>query len=141
MYQPTLKIFVATALILAGIAISTETLAEPKFVKTGKTLKQDEFITVQLRNQTANPVSVEIPSYTDQITMQPKEKRKLRFKLRNKDYGLSVLYWSPTGQQALSGKINKPNSQTVVLDLQPGTVAQDDRAIYDAELPGTILVF
>lgn len=142
MYKNLLRILGITCLIVAGIIITTETLARPKFVKTGKTLKQDDYITLQVRNQTLNPVSVEIPSYTDQMTMQPKERRKIRFKLRNKDHGLSVLYWSPTGEQALSGKVNKPNSQTVLLDLRPGSFAQqDDRAIYDTEIPGTILVF
>ena len=142
MYKKLLRILGITCLIVAGIIITTETLARPKFVKTGKTIKQDDFITVLVRNQTLNPVSVEIPSYTDQITMQPKERRKIRMKLRNKDHGLSVLYWSPTGEQALLGKVNKPNSQTVLLDLQPGSFAQqDDRAIYDTEVPGTILVF
>lgn len=142
MYKNLLRILGITCLIVAGIIITTETFARPKFVKTGKTLKQDDYITLQVRNQTLNPVSVEIPSYTDQMTMQPKERRKIRFKLRNKDHGLSVLYWSPTGEQALSGKVNKPNSQTVLLDLRPGSFAQqDDRAIYDTEIPGTILVF
>ncbi|OKH40105.1 hypothetical protein NIES2119_04055 [[Phormidium ambiguum] IAM M-71] len=142
MYKNLLRILGITCLIVGGIIITTETLARPKFVKTGKTLKQDDYITLQVRNQTLNPVSVEIPSYTDQMTMQPKERRKLRFKLRNKEHGLSVLYWSPTGEQALSGKVNKPNSQTVLLDLRPGSFAQqDDRAIYDTEIPGTILVF
>lgn len=142
MYKNLLRILGITCLIVAGIIITTETLARPKFVKTGKTLKQDDYITLQVRNQTLNPVSVEIPSYTDQMTMQPKERRKIRFKLRNRDHGLSVLYWSPTGEQALSGKVNKPNSQTVLLDLRPGSFAQqDDRAIYDTEIPGTILVF
>lgn len=142
MYKNLLRILGITCLIVAGIIVTTETLARPKFVKTGKTLKQDDLITVLVRNQTLNPISVEIPSYTDQITMQPKERRKIRFKLRNKDHGLSVLYWSPTGEQVLSGKVNKPNSQTVLLDLRPGNFAQqDDRAIYDTEIPGTILVF
>lgn len=142
MYKNLLRILGITCLVLAGIIITTETIARPKFVKTGKTLKQDDFITLQVRNQTQNPISVEIPSYTDQITMKPKERRKIRFKLRNKDHGLSVLYWSPTGEQALSGKVNKPNSQTVLLDLQPGSFAQDDsRAIYDTEIPGQVMVF
>jgi len=142
MYKNLLRILGITCLIVAGIIITTETIARPKFVKTGKTLKQDDYITLQVRNQTLNSVSVEIPSYTDQMTMKPKERRKIRFKLRNKDHGLSVLYWSPTGEQALSGKVNKPNSQTVLLDLRPGSFAQqDDRAIYDTEIPGTILVF
>lgn len=142
MYKNLLRIIGITCLVLAGIIITTETIARPKFVKTGKTLKQDDFITLQVRNQTQNPISVEIPSYTDQITMKPKERRKIRFKLRNKDHGLSVLYWSPTGEQALSGKVNKPNSQTVLLDLQPGSFAQDDsRAIYDTEIPGQVMVF
>lgn len=142
MYKNLLRILGATFLIVAGIIITTETIAGPKFVKTGKTLKQDDFITLQVRNHTANPISVEIPSYTDQITMKPKEIRKIRFKLRNKDHGLSVLYWSPTGEQALSGKVNKPNSQTVLLDLQTGSFAQqDDRAIYDTEIPGQVMVF
>ncbi|XWK89498.1 MAG: hypothetical protein U7127_05385 [Phormidium sp.] len=142
MYKNLLRILGATCLIVAGIIITTETIAGPKFVKTGKTLKQDDFITLQVRNQTANPISVEIPSYTDQITMKPKERRKIRFKLRNQDHGLSVLYWSPTGEQALLGKVNKPNSQTVLLDLQAGSFAQeDDRAIYDTEIPGQVMVF
>ncbi|MFB2833119.1 hypothetical protein [Floridanema evergladense] len=142
MYKNLLRILGTACLVLAGIIITTETIAEPKFVKTGKTLKQDDFITLQVRNQTPNPINMEIPSYTDQITMQPKEMRKLRFKLRNKEYGLSVLYWSPTGEQALLGKVNKPNSQTVLLDLQPGNFAkEDDRAIYDTESPGQVLVF
>lgn len=141
MYKNLLRILGSTCLIVAGIIITTDTIAEPKFVKTGKTLKKDDFITLQVRNQTPEPISMEIPSYTDQITMQPKERRKLRFKLRNRDHGLSVLYWSPTGEQALSGKVNKPNSQTVLLDLQPGSFAQDDKAIYDTEIPGQVLVF
>ncbi|MGA9380960.1 MAG: hypothetical protein WBV73_19520 [Phormidium sp.] len=142
MYKKLLRILGTTCLIVAGIIITTETIAGPKFVKTGKTLNQDEYITLQVRNYTPNPINVEIPSYTDQITMKPKEKRKLRFKLRNQDHGLSVLYWSATGEQALSGKVNKPNSQTVLLDLQPGSFAQqEDRAIYDTEIPGQILVF
>ncbi|MFB2878773.1 hypothetical protein [Floridanema aerugineum] len=142
MYKNLLRILGTTCLVIAGIIITTETIAGPKFVKTGKTLKQDDFITLQVSNQTANPISVEIPSYTDQITMKPKERRKIRFKLRNQDHGLSVLYWSPTGEQALLGKVNKPNSQTVLLDLQPGSFAQeDDRAIYDTEIPGQVMVF
>ncbi|MFB2935700.1 hypothetical protein ACE1B6_10640 [Aerosakkonemataceae cyanobacterium BLCC-F154] len=142
MYKNLLRILGATFLIVAGIIITTETIAGPKFVKTGKTLKQDDFITLQVRNHTGNPISVEIPSYTDQITMKPRERKKLRFKLRNKDHGLSVLYWSPTGEQALSGRVKKPNSQTVLLDLQPGSFGQqDDRAIYDTEIPGQVMVF
>jgi hypothetical protein len=143
MYKNLLRILGATCLIVASTIITTETIAGPKFVKTGKTLKQDDFITLQVRNQTRNPINVEIPSYTDQITMKPRESRRLRFKLRNKEHGLSVLYWSPTGEQALSGKVNKPNSQTVLLDLQPGSFAQldDDRAIYDTETPGQVMVF
>ncbi|MBE9225392.1 hypothetical protein IQ264_08100 [Phormidium sp. LEGE 05292] len=142
MYKNLLRILGTTCLVLAGIIITTETIAGPKFVKTGKTLNQSEYITLQVCNHTPNPVSVEIPSYTDQITMKPKETRKLRFKLRNQDHGLSVLYWSPTGEQVLSGKVNKPNSQTLLLDLKPGSFAQqDDRAIYDTEIPGQVLVF
>lgn len=136
-----LRILAATTLLVTSALICTETAAGPKFLKTGKTLKRDEYLTLQVINRTANEVQVEIPSYTDQISMQPKQRRKFRFKLRNREHGLSVLYWSPTGEFALSGRVKKPNSQTVLLDVYPSSFAEDDKAIYDTEIPGTVLIF
>ena len=134
-------LLLAAALIAAPVVIFTTAEAGPKFLKTGKTLKPEKAVIIQVRNRTNKPVQVEIPSYTDQITMPPKQMRKFKFKLRNMEHGLSVLYWSNQPDLALQGKVIKPNSQTVSLDLYPGSFSDDDRAIYDTEIPGSVLIF
>ncbi len=135
------SLLVATTLLLAPVVIFSTALAGPKFLKTGKVLQPEKPIVLEVRNRTSKAIQVEIPSYTDQITMQPREKRKLKFKLRNGEHGLSVLYWTNQQEIALQGKIVKPNAQTVLLDLYPSRYYDDDRAIYDTEIPGNVLIF
>ncbi|MFB2917675.1 MULTISPECIES: hypothetical protein [Aerosakkonema] len=134
-------LLLATALFATPVVIFSTALAGPKFLKTGKVLKPEMPISLQVRNQTSETVQVEIPSYTDQITIQPKERRRFKFKLRNNEHGLSVLYWTNQQKIGLQGKLVKPNSQTINLDLYPSSYYDDDRAIYDTEIPGNVLVF
>ncbi|MBD2181397.1 hypothetical protein H6S82_05225 [Planktothrix sp. FACHB-1355] len=134
-------LLLATALFATPVVIFSTAIAGPKFLKTGKALKPEMPISLQVRNQTSETVQIEIPSYTDQITIKPKERRRFKFKLRNNEHGLSVLYWTNQQKIGLQGKIVKPNSQTVNLDLYPSSYYDDDRAIYDTEIPGNVLVF
>lgn len=134
-------LLLATALFATPVVIFSTAIAGPKFLKTGKVLKPEMPISLQVRNQTSETVQIEIPSYTDQITIKPKERRRFKFKLRNNEHGLSVLYWTNQQKIGLQGKIVKPNSQTVNLDLYPSSYYDDDRAIYDTEIPGNVLVF
>ena len=134
-------LLVATALLVTPAVIFSTAIAGPKFLKTGKTLNPEKTVILQVRNRTIKPVQVEIPSYTDQITIKPKQRRNFKFKLRNSEHGLSVLYWSNQPELALRGKVRKPNRQTVHLDVYPGKFSDDDRAIYDTEIPGSVLIF
>lgn len=135
------SLLLATTILLAPVVIFSTSLAGPKFLKTGKALQPEKPLILEVRNRTSKPIQVEIPSYTDQITMKPRERRKLKFKLRNGEHGLSVLYWTNQQEIALQGKIVKPNAQTVLLDLYPSRYYDDDRAIYDTEIPGNVLIF
>lgn len=128
------------AFAIPGVIFSTA-VAGPKFLKTGKSLQPQKALVLNVRNHTNKAVQVEIPSYTNQITMQPRQTRRFKFKLRNGEHGLSVLYWSNQPDLALQGKVKKLNSQTLNLDLSRGSFSDDDRAIYDTEIPGSVLIF
>ncbi len=134
-------LLLGTALVMTPLVIFSTAIAGPKLVKTGKSLKPEKTITLQVRNRTNQTVQVEIPSYTNQITLEPKQHRRFKFRLRNTDHGLSVLYWNNQSAIALRGKVVKPNSQTLHLDVYPGRYSDNDIAIYDSEIPGSVLIF
>ncbi|HAX80242.1 MAG TPA: hypothetical protein DCY88_31500 [Cyanobacteria bacterium UBA11372] len=134
-------ILTATALLVAPAFLPKLVEAGPKFLGTGKTIQPGQAVSVQVTNNTSESIQVELPSYTGPITMRPRQRLKLSFKLRPKDKGVSFLYWSPQANLPLQAKVAKPNAKTLEVELQPGSYYNDDRAIFDSEFNDTLYIF
>lgn len=134
-------ILTATALLVAPALLPKLVEAGPKFLGTGKTIQSGQAISVQVTNNTGESIQVELPSYTGPITMGPRQRLKLSFRLRPNDKGVSFLYWSPQANQPLQAKVAKPNAKTLQVELQPGSYYNDDRAIFDSEFNDTLFIF
>lgn len=133
---------ILTATMLVAPALLPKIVeAEPKFLTTGKTIQPGQAISVQVSNNTRESIQVELPSYTGAITMRPRQKLKLSFRLRPKDKGVSFLYWSPDANLPLQARVAKPNARTLRVELQPGSYYNDDRAIFDSEFNDTLFIF
>lgn len=134
-------VLTAIPLLVAPAMLPKLTMAGPKYLETGKTIQAGQAISLQVTNHTPNTVQVELPSYTGPITMRPRQRLKLNFRLRRRDSGVSFLYWTPQAELPLRARVAKPNAKTLQVELRPGSYYNDDRAIYDSEFNDTLFIF
>lgn len=131
----------AIALLFCPALLAKPALAGPKYLKTSQTIKPGQAMSIQVTNRTSETVQVEIPSYAGPYSMEPQQRLKFNFRLRPQAAGVSVLYWTPKVAKPLQAKVYKPNAKTLQVDVKSSQYYQDDSAIYDSELPGTVFIF
>jgi hypothetical protein len=89
-------------------------------------VRTGQLTTVQVTNRAGRPIEIELVGRTRPLLVLPGQTRRLRVDPRD----LSLLYWTPGGQQELDATVSQPSLNTLVVNIFPSRFPNGNLAIY-----------